>query len=193
MTERDDDPKGPDGDHDHPEAHHHGDHHHHGDGHHPGHEGDGPLDVAVLAITSTRDGEGDVSGTVARSRLEAAGHTVTDVAVVADDVAAIREHVRACEADALVSSGGTGLTPDDVTVEAVTPLFDREIPGFGEYFRRLSHRDVGTPAMLSRATAGVVDGTVVYALPGNPDAVELGVDACVLPELEHTVSLVQRS
>jgi molybdenum cofactor biosynthesis protein B len=162
------------------------DHHHHHDG------PTGQISVAVVTVTTSRDAESDESGAVAREAIEAAGHDVVDSAVVSDDESAIRESVETTEADAIVTTGGTGLTPDDVTVDALRAVFDREIPGFGEYVRRLSHEEIGTPAMLSRTTAGVVGGTVVYALPGSPDAVALALEEAVLPELEHTVGLVDR-
>lgn len=162
-----------------------GDHHHH--------DGEAEsLDVAVLTVTTTRDVETDESGETAKSAFEAAGHDVSAYDTVADDVTAIRERVREADADVVLTTGGTGLTPDDVTIEALRELFDKELPGFGEYFRALSREDVGTRAMLSRATAGTVDGTVVYALPGNPDAVELGVERAVLPEVEHAAALAGR-
>jgi molybdenum cofactor biosynthesis protein B len=161
------------------------DHHHH-------EHGAGPISVAVITVTSSRDTASDESGALAREAIEAAGHEVSNSAVVPDDETAIRECVETTDADAIVTSGGTGLTPDDVTVDALKACFDREIPGFGEYVRRLSHEQIGTAAMLSRTTAGVVDGTVVYALPGNPDAVSLAIEEAVLPELEHAVWLVNR-
>lgn len=153
------------------------------------HHDDRSLDVAVLTVTSTRDETSDESGPEARDAFESAGHTVVTHETVPDDAAAIQERVRDADVDVVLTTGGTGLTPDDVTVEAFRDLFDKELPGFGEYFRRLSHEDVGPRAMLSRATAGTIAGTVVYALPGNPDAVRLGVERAVLPEVEHAVAL----
>ena len=163
------------------------DHHHHHDAE--------DLDVAVLTITSSRDEAADESGRIAREAIRDAGHEVADYDTVADDVKEIRTAVRSqinAGADAVITTGGTGLTPDDVTVEALRPLFDTELPGVGEYFRRLSHDRVGTAAMLSRATGGVVDGAAVFALPGSPDAIELGVEEVALPEVGHIVSLARR-
>jgi molybdenum cofactor biosynthesis protein B len=174
-----------DGSHNHHHDDGHGDHDHH---HHDADE----VAVALFTITSSRDTESDEGGQLARSAIEADGHTVVAYDTVPDDTDAVRERVRGSEADAVITTGGTGLTPDDVTVDALTPLFDRELPGFGEYFRRRSHEQVGTKAMLSRATAGVMDDTVVYVLPGSTAAVELGVRECILPEISHTVGLVQR-
>lgn len=147
------------------------------------------LTFAVLTVTSTRTEGDDESGRVARELIEDAGHDVVEYDTIPDDGQRIVERVSDLHTDAVVTTGGTGITPDDVTVDSLRELFTKEIPGFGEYFRRLSHEQVGTPAMLSRATAGVYLGTVVYALPGNPDAVELGVEEAVLPEVEHAVAL----
>lgn len=172
------------------DSHQDGDHRH--DHHHHGH--DETWEVAVLTISTSRSAADDESGPTARRVLEADGHQVVEQRVVGDDEAAVREAVDglAGDVDVVVTSGGTGLTPDDVTVEAIRPLLDKELPGVGEYFRRLSHDEVGTAAMLSRATAGVVDGTAVYALPGSPDAVRLGVEAVLLPEVDHVLHLARR-
>lgn len=185
--------------HDHDEGHHHDDeydHHHDDEGHdHHHHHGiDDPLAFAVLTISSSRSGDEDESGPVASAAIEDAGHEVAATDVVTDDEAAIRERVEELrsEVDVIVTTGGTGLTPDDVTIDAVRPLLDPEIPGVGEYFRRLSHEQVGTAAMLTRATAGIVGETAVYAFPGSPDAVELGVTEVLLPEIGHVVGLARR-
>ncbi len=156
---------------------------------HAHHRDGDPLTFAVLTVTTTRSEADDESGQVARELIEDAGHDVIEYDTIPDDSQRIADRVSDLHTDVVVTTGGTGITPDDVTVDALRDLFTKEIPGFGEYFRRLSHEQVGTPAMLSRATAGVYFGTVVYALPGNPDAVELGVEEAVLPEVEHAVSL----
>lgn len=178
------------GHHDHDADDH--DHHHHGT--------DETLDVAVLTISSSRSSDEDESGPVASRAIEDAGHRVAVTDVVADDEAAIRERVETLAGeraggetvDVIVTTGGTGLTPDDVTIEAIRPLLDPEIPGVGEYFRRLSHEQVGTAAMLTRATAGIVGETAVYAFPGSPDAIALGVESVLLPEVGHVVGLARR-
>jgi len=126
---------------------------------------------AVLTISTLAFGERRPEGDAAREAIEHAGHEVTEQEIVGDDREAIAETVESFvgDVDVVVTSGGTGLTPDDVTVEAVRPLLDKELPGVGEYFRRLSHEQVGTMAMLSRATAGVADDTAIYAFrePGR--------------------------
>ncbi|ACV47045.1 MULTISPECIES: MogA/MoaB family molybdenum cofactor biosynthesis protein [Halomicrobium] len=177
--------------------------HDHGDGehgHHHHHGTDETLAFAVLTISSSRSSDEDESGPVASAAIEDAGHRVAVTDVVADDAAAIRERVETlageraggATVDVIVTTGGTGLTPDDVTIEAVRPLLDPEIPGIGEYFRRLSHEQVGTAAMLTRATAGIVGETAVYAFPGSPDAIALGVEDVLLPEIGHVVGLAGR-
>ncbi|HDM36335.1 MAG TPA: molybdenum cofactor biosynthesis protein MoaB, partial [Candidatus Syntrophoarchaeum butanivorans] len=89
------------------------------------------------------------------------------------------------DTDVIITSGGTGLTSDDITIEAITPLFKKEIPGFGELFRRLSYDEIGGASMLTRAAAGVIEGKLVICLPGSPDAVRLALEKILLPELPH--------
>jgi len=174
---------------------HHGDQHSHSDHDDQHHHGtDETLDFAVLTISSSRSSDDDESGPVAVEAIEDAGHAVAETGVVTDDEAAIRERVAALvgDVDVIVTTGGTGLTDDDVTIEAIRPLLDPEIPGVGEYFRRLSHEQVGTAAMLTRATAGIAGETAIYAFPGSPDAIDLGVSEVLLPEVGHVVGLARR-
>jgi len=178
-------------DHDHDDGgHHHGDEH----GHDHHHGTDDALDFAVLTISTSRSAEDDESGPIARERIEDAGHAVTTQDVIGDDADAIREAVESLrgEVDVIVTTGGTGLTDDDVTIEALDPLLSPEIPGIGEYFRRLSHDQVGTAAMLTRATAGIAGETTIYAFPGSPDALAVGVEDVLLPEVGHVVGLARR-
>jgi molybdenum cofactor biosynthesis protein B len=117
--------------------------------------------------------------------------------VVADDLDGIQRTVLALtgrdDVDVVVTTGGTGVTPDDVTVEAVTPLFDKDLPGFGELFRILSYEEVGTRALGSRATAGVSEGVPVFCLPGSENAVRLAMEELVAAEMAHLVELATRS
>jgi len=188
-------------DHDHA-GHSHGDHddhdhagHSHGD-HGDSHAGAEQVGVAVVTISSTRTREDDPSGDVVESTLTTAGHDVATRDVIRDDLDGIQSAVAALaersDVDAVVTTGGTGVTPDDVTVEAVAPLFDKELPGFGELFRILSYEDVGTKALASRATAGIVDDCVVFCLPGSEAAARLGVEELVAAEVGHLVGLAQR-
>lgn len=150
--------------------------------------------TAVLTVSSTRTLETDSGGDAVATVLEKAGHTVVARDLVTDDEQAIRARVEEFAAregvSAVVTTGGTGLTPDDVTVEAVRALFDREIPGFGERFRARSVEDIGPRAMLSRATAGVSDGVVIFSLPGSEGGARFGTSELIAPVLGHAVGLL---
>jgi len=150
----------------------------------------------VVTVSSTRTREDDPSGDIVETTLANAGHDIVTRDVIRDDLDGIQNVVVALtdrsDVDAVVTTGGTGITPDDVTVEAVSPLFDKELPGFGELFRILSYEDVGTKALASRATAGVVDGSVVFCLPGSEAAATLGVEELIAEEIGHLVALAQR-
>ncbi len=150
--------------------------------------------IAILTCSDTRDPRTDASGRRARELLTEAGHDVIGADIVADDAARIAEAVRArCDdgaLDLLVLTGGTGLAPRDVTIEAVAPLLDKELPGFGEAFRRLSWDQVGARSVLSRAMAGSRGETLVVALPGSTKAVELAVAEVLLPFLAHAVDIL---
>jgi molybdenum cofactor biosynthesis protein B len=163
---------------------------------HEKHRGYAPLSVtaAVITVSDTRTLDDDESGAVISEALAGAGHEVTDRVVVPDDVTAIRERVEAGlgSSQVVILNGGTGLGRRDVTVEAVAPLLEKELVGFGEAFRRLSFDAIGTPAVLSRATAGVRDGKVLFLLPGSPAAAELAMDRLILPELGHIVAEASR-
>jgi molybdenum cofactor biosynthesis protein B len=131
-----------------------------------------------------------------RELVLAAGHRVYAAGIVRDEPAQVRATIldwaadAAC--DAIVSSGGTGLSARDRTVEAVRDVFDVTVDGFGELFRMLSFQEVGSAALLSRATAGIVRGTPVFVLPGSPRAVSLGLSRLVLPEIGHIVAELRR-
>ncbi|MEF8781951.1 MAG: MogA/MoaB family molybdenum cofactor biosynthesis protein [Haloarculaceae archaeon] len=161
------------------------DHHHHHDAE--------SVTFGVLTVSSSRDLAGDASGDAIVAAVESDGHSVEVRDIVADEEAAIRgrveEFVARSEVDAVVTTGGTGVTPDDVTVEAVRSLFDRDLPGFGEQFRARSVEEVGPHAMISRATAGVADRTPVFCLPGSQQAAEFGATELILPVVSHVVGL----
>ncbi|TAM48049.1 MAG: molybdenum cofactor biosynthesis protein B [Gammaproteobacteria bacterium] len=146
-----------------------------------------PLNVAVLTVSDTRTRENDTSGDLIQERLETAGHKVTSRAILKDDVEALRTQLRAWIADksvdAVISTGGTGLTKRDVTPEAVTPLLTKSIPGFGELFRWLSYEEIGTSTIESRAFAGVAEDTLMFCLPGSTGACRTGMDKIILPQL----------
>ncbi|MEN9798626.1 MAG: hypothetical protein RL653_2322 [Pseudomonadota bacterium] len=151
--------------------------------------------AAVVTCSDTRTRETDETGRRIRAALEGAGHSVVLHVVVDDDVAQIRTAVDEAlksGARAVLVNGGTGVAPRDVAVEALRPLFDKELPGFGELFRVLSFEQVGSAAWLSRATAGTHRGAILFALPGSPRAVGLALEKLVLPELGHLVRELSR-
>jgi molybdenum cofactor biosynthesis protein B len=181
---------GDDGEHEAPEEEDEADHHHH---HHHDPESVG---AAVLTVSSTRSLDDDASGDAVVEAFEAEGHEVVTRELVADSYdrvqGAVDNLVGRGDVDVLVTTGGTGVTPDDVTVDAARPLFDRELPGFGELFRRLSYEEIGTKVVGSRATGGVVEGTLVFCLPGSEHATALGTEEVILPEVAHFVGLANR-
>ena len=167
-------------------------HHHHDEKPHEHHRASAPASVSAFVITcsDTRDGASDGGGPLIVKLLEQAGHSVVGNDVVKDDAVAIRdaiEHGYAHGARVIILTGGTGFAPRDVTVETVTPLLDKQMPGFGELFRMLSFQEIGPAAMLSRAVAGTSQRMAIFALPGSPKAIELAMKRLILPELGHLV------
>jgi molybdenum cofactor biosynthesis protein B len=157
----------------------------------------GTLRVAVLTVSDSRSEATDESGPLARRLCEAAGHEIARHALLPNDEARVRalveEWLAPGDLHAIVITGGTGLGSKDRTVEAVTPLFEKEIPGFGELFRLLSYQEqIGTTAILSRAVAGSAHGAVIASLPGSKAAVELALTRILLPELRHLLREIRR-
>lgn len=155
------------------------------------------LGCAVVTVSDSRTEETDESGKLMRQLVESAGHRVTAYALIRNDEHTTREHVRALVArddvDVVLCTGGTGLGSRDRTVEAVRPLFEKELPGFGEIFRVVSFQEqVGTAAILSRAVAGGVNGKLVVSMPGSKAAVELALTRVLLPELRHAIRELRR-
>jgi len=148
-----------------------------------------PLRIAVLTVSDTRTEADDTSGRTLVERIENAGHEVAGRMIVTDDVDAIVGVLRGFIADpgvdVVISTGGTGITGRDVTPEAMAEVREKEIPGFGELFRWLSFQDIGSSTIQSRATAGIVNGTLVFALPGSPNACRLAMDSILLPQLDN--------
>lgn len=160
-------------------------------------QGLGALQVGVLTVTDSRTEATDESGPLARRLLEAAGHHIAKHQLLPNDEARVRALVQQWLAPrdlhAVVITGGTGLGSKDRTVEAVTPLFEKEIPGFGELFRLLSYQEqIGTTAILSRAVAGSAQGAVVVSLPGSSKAVDLALTRILIPELRHLLREIRR-
>jgi len=133
----------------------------------------------------------DVSGDTIEFLLKNAGHKVLFRRIVSDDKAMIEHAVKSvldnAGVDAAVFCGGTGITPTDVTIETVSPFFEKTLPGFGEFFRRLSYEKVGSAAVMSRAVAGVAKGKALFCIPGSPDAVRISVELLISPEAPHIV------
>ncbi|SHG79103.1 MogA/MoaB family molybdenum cofactor biosynthesis protein [Halobaculum gomorrense] len=207
---------GNDGGHDHSGGHEH-DHHDHSDGHehdHHDHSGghDGGahahddhehhahdvdhLGYAVVTVSSSRGHEDDPAGDAIRAAVEAAGDEVVVREVIGDEFDGVQGTVDRLvdrdDVDCVVTTGGTGVTPDDVTVEAVAPLFDKELPGFGELFRSMSREEIGTMVVGTRATAGVAGGVPVFCLPGSENAARLGSEEIVVEEAGHLAGLARR-
>ncbi len=145
--------------------------------------------VFVITISDTRTEANDTGGDLACELLRAAGQELAGRRILRDEPSEIAGQVRAlCDpgsADVVITTGGTGLSRRDSTYEAITGLFEKRIDGFGELFRMLSYQEIGSAAMLSRAVAGLRNGTAIFALPGSPAAVRLGLEKLILPELGH--------
>ncbi len=152
------------------------------------------VSVALLTVSDSRTPLTNEGGRRLRGLAEEAGFTVTVEALLPDEPAQLRQCVADWAAkdgdgrvDAALVTGGTGLSPRDSTPEAIAPLFDRRLPGFGELFRVLSFQEIGPAAMLSRADAGAIGGMAVFLLPGSPAAIELAMRRLIAPELAHLV------
>ncbi len=173
-----------------------GDHDDHQPGTHDHHSHDQDhLGVGVLTVSSSRSIDDDAGGDRIVDALESAGHAVTVRDLVPDDYdkvqGTVQRFVDRDDVDIVITTGGTGVTPDDVTVEAVEPLFAKELPGFGELFRRRSYEEIGTMVVATRATAGVADGVPVFAIPGSENAAALGAEL-IVASAGHLAGLASR-
>ena len=152
--------------------------------------------VAIFTVSDSRTPENDEGGNLVELRARMAELTVTLRDILPDDAAKIAERVAAVVesnvADVVLLTGGTGVSPRDQTPEALLPLFDRRLDGFGELFRALSFAEIGAAAMLSRAVAGTIGRVIVFAMPGSPPGVALALDRLILPELAHLVGQLHR-
>ena len=160
------------------------------------HRDDAPPSVRcfVLTISDTRTEADDTSGDAIVTALTGAGHTISGRKILRDDPGPVAEAVRRAtvSADVVITTGGTGITSRDSTYEAISGLFDKTLDGFGEIFRMLSYQDVGAAAMLSRACAGTIRKSAIFALPGSEKAVRLALEKLILPELGHVVRELRR-
>jgi molybdenum cofactor biosynthesis protein B len=151
----------------------------------------------VITVSDTRTADTDTSGKLMCDFLLEKNHHVSEHIIIKDDVNEIRKEVilgvQSQEIDAVLLNGGTGISPRDVTIESVKPLFSKELDGFGELFRMLSYtEDIGSAAILSRAIAGTIQNKIVFATPGSTGAVRLAMEKLILPELSHIVSELQK-
>ena len=148
-----------------------------------------PVNICILTISDTRTDNDDKSGNALVSRLEEYGHNLHEKRIVPDDIYQIRAVISKWIADAdvqvIITTGGTGVSGRDGSPEAVTPLLDKVLDGFGEMFRALSYDDIGTSTLQSRTLAGVVNGTYIFVLPGSPGAVKLAWEKLICHQLDY--------
>jgi molybdopterin adenylyltransferase len=158
--------------------------------------GRGPIPIAILTVSDSRTPETDGNGEYLRGEVVARGHEVSAYRLLPDEVDLVKTTIGELAGEGrsrvLLVNGGTGIARRDRTFDALHPLLEREIPGFGELFRMLSYQQVGSAAMLSRATAGVHRGMLVFSIPGSPAAVRLAWEKLIAPELEHLVWELER-
>jgi len=151
---------------------------------------------SLLITSDSRDKTGDKSGRLARDLLIKENHKIVAYKIVRNDhqaiLMAVKEFLENEEVEVLITSGGTGISRRDVTVETISPIFDKKIDGFGELFRFLTYQQIHTGSIMSRATAGVARGKVIICLPGSLGAVSLSIEKIILPEIGHMVREAQR-
>lgn len=147
-----------------------------------------PVSIAVLTVSDTRTLETDTSGQLLVDSLQAAGHRLADRALMKDDIyqvrAIISQWIASPNVEAILITGGTGFSGRDTTPEAVTPLFDKQIEGYGELFRQISFRDIGTSTVQSRAVAGLANNTVIFCMPGSTNACRTAWDEIIREQLD---------
>jgi molybdopterin adenylyltransferase len=162
------------------------------------HKAQAPASIGcyVLTVSDTRTPETDTSGRAIRELLESAGHRVTGYAIVRDEpgqvTACVQEHLVDAATEAIITTGGTGITSRDGTFEAVDALLEKRLDGFGELFRMLSFEEIGPAAMMSRATAGTARSKAIFVLPGSEHAVRLAMSRLIVPELPHVVQQLRK-
>ena len=151
--------------------------------------------VAVITVSTSRTLAADKSGDIIQQLLEENGHRVAVRKLVPDSRTVLRANLRELARDkeihAIITTGGTGLTPTDVTIEAIQGLLDKELPGFNSLFMFLSYPEVKSAAMLSRALAGVIKGKAIFCIPGSPRACKLAMESLILPEMGHILTMLR--
>lgn len=155
------------------------------------HQAPKSVDCAVVIISGTRTEKTDESGKLIMQALKSSGHQVVSYSILKNDAALIGNKLNELlgeeKLQVIITSGGTGVSRLDITVEAVFPILEKKLDGFGELFRFLTYREIGTPSIMSRAMAGVARGKVIICLPGSVGAVKLAVEKIILPEIGHLV------
>jgi len=149
---------------------------------------------AVLTVSDSRTEATDESGKILQELIVAAGHQVGAYRLIKNEMDVVRATVRelAEEVDFIITTGGTGMSPRDLSIEACRPLFTKELEGFGDVFRLISFQEIGSAAILSRATGGSVGRALVFCLPGSKAAVRLAAEKLILPEIKHLLSQVRK-
>ena len=146
---------------------------------------------AVITVSDTRTQKSDRSGQVIIQLLQDAGHCVQSYQILKDEPDDIRQAIASLQTqqaiDLILFNGGTGISPRDTTYDAIEPLLDKTLPGFGELFRMLSYSDIGSRAMASRAIAGTIGDQLLFSMPGSSNAVTLAMEKLILPEISHLV------
>ena len=160
------------------------------------HRNKGPERVrcAVIVTSDTREVETDKSGSTITQLLQDAGHEISDYRIVPNDAAALTDALESTmkTSQAIIISGGTGVSKGDITVDVVEPLFERRLSGFGELFRHLSYDEIGSATIVSRAVAGTIGTQVIFCLPGSEGAVKLAMKELILPEISHIVGELEK-
>jgi molybdenum cofactor biosynthesis protein B len=137
----------------------------------------------------------DPSGDIIEKLMREAGHRIAGRTLIPDSIGLLRTTVRQAlksEIEVIIITGGTGVAPSDVTIEGITPMLEKELPGFGELFRKISYDTIGSAAMMTRATAGIVRGKAIFCLPGSPDGVTTAISKLIVPELGHVLSIARQ-
>jgi len=151
--------------------------------------------IALITLSSSRSADNDQSGDLIQKALEQAGHTIAVRKLISDNRtvlrATIRELVRQKDVEVIITNGGTGISPSDITIETLRGMLDKELPGFNSLFMLLSYPQARSAAMLSRTMAGTLKGKIVFCLPGGPRACKLATEALILPELGHMMMLLR--
>ena len=148
------------------------------------------VSCAVLTISDTRTEQDDESGRLIRQKLGENGHRVMAYCILKNEAASISKKIYEFlreELQVIIATGGTGVSRRDITVETIYPILEKKLDGFGELFRFLTYREIGTGSIMSRAIAGVAGGKVILCLPGSPEATNLAMDKIILPEIGHLV------